>query len=137
MNPKQIWANLGVENIKRTTKFYKSLGFKLNGSPSDDLISFFFGPDNFVIHFFKKEQLETSLESKTTDLNYGNEVMFSLAIESKTEYDHCVEKIKKAGGKIIFDSNFDRKEFYDKNGFFVCVFTDPDGHKFNLLYNDK
>lgn len=137
MKTKQIWANLGVENIERTIKFYRSLGFELNGNPSDNLVSFFFGPDNFVIHFFKKEQLEVSLESKTADLNNGNEVMFSLAIESKVEYDNCVENIKKAGGKIVFDSNFDRKEFYDKNGFFVCVFTDPDGHKFNLLFNES
>ncbi|MBR9855491.1 MAG: glyoxalase/bleomycin resistance/extradiol dioxygenase family protein [Algicola sp.] len=137
MNPKQIWANLGVENIERTTKFYLSLGFQINGSPSNDLVSFFFGPDNFVIHFFKKEQLEVSLESKTADLSNGNEVMFSLAIESKAEYDSWVENIKRAGGKIVFDSNFDRKESYDINGFFVCVFADPDGHKFNLLYNDN
>ncbi|WP_067151448.1 VOC family protein [Pseudotamlana agarivorans] len=137
MKTKQIWANLGVENIEKTTEFYKSLGFQLNGSPSEDLVSFFFGSDNFVIHFFKKEKLEESLEGKTADLNQGNEVMFSMAAESKEEYNHWIAEINKAGGKILFDSNTDRKEFYDKNDFYVCVFTDPDGHKFNLLYNEN
>ncbi|MCF8716325.1 VOC family protein [Joostella atrarenae] len=134
---KKIWANLGVENIVRTKTFYQSLGFELNGNPSDDLVSFFFGADNFVIHFFKKEKLESSLEGKSADLNIGNEVMFSMAAESKDEYNRWVTQISKAGGSILFDSNVDRKEFYDENGFFVCVFVDPDGHKFNLLYNEN
>ncbi|WP_417444170.1 VOC family protein [Joostella sp.] len=137
MLTKKIWANLGVENIVRTKTFYQSLGFELNGNPSDDLVSFFFGADNFVIHFFKKEKLESSLEGKSADLNIGNEVMFSMAAESKDEYNRWVTQISKAGGSILFDSNVDRKEFYDENGFFVCVFVDPDGHKFNLLYNEN
>lgn len=137
MKTKQIWANLCVENIERTKNFYQSLGFQLNGSPSEDLVSFFFGPDDFVIHFFKKEKLESSLEGKSADLNNGNEVMFSMAAESKAEYNNWVTEINKTGGNILFDSNKDRKAFYDDNGFYVCVFTDPDGHKFNLLYNEK
>ena len=56
MKTKQIWANLGVESIEQTKVFYQALGFQLNGSPSNDLVSFFFGLDNFVIHFFKKEK---------------------------------------------------------------------------------
>jgi len=123
MKTKQIWANLGVENIERTKTFYQSLGFQLNGSPSDDLVSFFFGPDDFVIHFFKKEKLESSLEGKSADLKNGNEVMFSMRAESKEEYNHWVTEINKAGGEILFDSNKDRKAFYDDNGFYV--FTDP------------
>lgn len=137
MNTKQIWANLGVENIERTKFFYQSLGFQINGTPSEDMVGFFFGPDNFVIHFFKKEKLESSLEGKTADLSIANEVMFSLAADTKKEYDDWVDEIKQAGGEIVFDSNLDRKEFYDKNGFCVCVFTDPDGHKFNLLYSEN
>lgn len=137
MKTKQIWANLGIENIERTKTFYQSLGFQLNGNPSDDLVSFFFGPDNFVIHFFKKEKLESSLEGKSANLKNGNEVMFSMAAESKAEYNIWVTEINKAGGNILFDSNEDRKAFYDENGFYVCVFADPDGHKFNLLYNEN
>lgn len=134
MKVNQIWANLGVENIERTKSFYKSLGFQLNGEPSEDLVSFFFGPEDFVIHFFKKEKLEASLEGSCTDLSSGNEVLFSLAVETKGEYDQFVTDIKNAGGRILFDSNKNKKELYDKNGFIVCVFLDLDGHKFNLLY---
>lgn len=135
MKTKMIWANLGVESVERTQLFYQQLGFKLNGEPTEELVSFFFGDLNFVIHFFQKGRLKESLEGKLSDLRNGNEVMFSLLAETKTDYDKWVAQIKKAGGKIYFDSNQDRKKYYDENGFFVCVFADPDGHKFNLLYN--
>ena len=54
MKTKKIWANLGVENLERTTKFYSELGFKPNGA-SKELTSFFVGEDDFVIHFFLKD----------------------------------------------------------------------------------
>ena len=57
MKPKNIWANLGVKDIQRTKEFYQSLGFQLNGSPSSDLVSFYFGVDKFIIHFFEKKRL--------------------------------------------------------------------------------
>lgn len=89
MQPKKIWANLGVENIGRTQEFYQKLGFKLNGNPANDLVSFLFGDDEFVIHFFEKERLKTSLEGEISDLNQGNEIMFSMSAESKEEFDSC------------------------------------------------
>lgn len=137
MKPRNIWANLGVENIERTKEFYLSLGFKLNGSPAEDLVSFLFGDNDFVIHFFEEEKLKISLEGELSDLEQGNEIMFSLSVESKDEFDSWIDEIKQAGGTILFESNKDRKKFYDENGFYVCVFTDPDGHKFNLLYNEN
>lgn len=137
MKPKKIWANYGVENINRTQEFYLALGFKLNGSPTKDLVSFLFSDDEFVIHFFEKEKMKTSLEGELSDLRKGNEIMFTLSAESKNDFDVWIEEIKKAGGSIFFDSNIDRKEFYDENGYHVCVFADPDGHKFNLFYNEN
>lgn len=135
MNPKKIWANLAVADVERTKEFYLNLGFKLNGDPSKELVSFFFGEGDFIIHFFEKKRLKLSLEGEVADLSQGNEVMFSLSVESKAEFDQWIAEIKKSGGKVYFDSNNDRKKFYDENGFYVCVFADPDGHKFNLLYN--
>ena len=137
MKPKKIWANLGVEHISRTKNFYQSLGFRLNGNPADDLVSFLFGEDDFIIHFFQKERLKASMEGELSQLQHGNEIMFSLLAESTDEYDNWIVEIQNAGGTILFDSNKDRKPFYDENGYYVCVFADPDGHRFNLLYSEN
>ena len=45
MNTKKIWANLTVEALARTTKFYSELGFKSNGA-SEELTSFLVGEND-------------------------------------------------------------------------------------------
>jgi len=44
MKAKKMWANLAVEDLERTGKFYTKLGFEPNGPhTSNELVSFFFG----------------------------------------------------------------------------------------------
>ena len=125
METKQIWANLAVENLEQTTKFYTELGFKPNGN-SKELTSFIFGESNFVIHFFVKEQLEKFVP-KIANLTNGNEIMFSLSAKDKEEVDKWAEKVKKAGGKVFMEPTK-----YEQG--YTFGFSDPDGHKFNVLY---
>jgi len=55
MKPKMIWANLAVADLERTQKFYTELGFKPNNPhSSNELVSFFAGENEFIIHFFLK-----------------------------------------------------------------------------------
>lgn len=127
MNPKKIWSNLAVSDLDRTTKFYSELGFKSNGS-SNDLTSFFFGNDNFVMHFFLKEVLETNVKIKVGDSQSANEIIFTLSAESKSEVDDWAKEVEEAGGTIVSEP----EEF--GAGYYGFVFADPDGHKFNVFY---
>ena len=127
MNVKAIWANFTVEDLERTTKFYTELGFKSNGA-SKDLTSFFFGKNDFVIHFFLKDVLKSNIKGEVADLKYGNEIVFTLSADSKEEVDQWEQEVINAGGIIISPA----AEFGD--GYYGCVFTDPDGHKFNVFY---
>ena len=68
MKPEKIWANLAVNDIQRTRSFYLKLGFRLNGSPTKELVSFLVGDADFVIHFFEKERFKSSLEGEISDL---------------------------------------------------------------------
>ena len=116
---------MAVENLEQTTKFYTELGFKPNGN-SKELTSFIFGESNFVIHFFVKEQLEKFVP-KIANLTNGNEIMFSLSAKDKEEVDKWAEKVKKAGGKVFMEPTK-----YEQG--YTFGFSDPDGHKFNVLY---
>ena len=127
MKPEKIWANLTVEDLERTTKFYTQLGFKFNGS-SKDLTSFMFGENDFVIHFFLKDVLKSNVKGEVADLKNGNEIIFTLSAESKKEVDDWEKEVKDAGGTIISAA----EEF--GQGYYGFVFTDPDGHKFNVFY---
>jgi uncharacterized protein len=127
MNPKKIWSNLAVSDLQRTTKFYTELGFKSNGK-SKELTSFFVGEDDFVIHFFLKNILKTSMKGEITDSQNTNEVLFTLSAEGKDQVDNWAKEVEIAGGKIISNP----EEF--GNGYYGFVFADPDGHRFNVFY---
>ena len=123
----QIWANLGVADVERTKAFYTKLGFKKNvGHESEDLTSFIFGDEGFVIHFFKDEQLKKAMSGELSDLSKGNEVIFSISAETEEEVNDWAAKVSDAGG-VVFDPP---KAF---QGMYGCAFADPDGHKFNFL----
>lgn len=126
MKPNAIWANLTVDNLERTTKFYSELGFKQNGA-SKELTSFFFGANNFIIHFFLKEVLKSNVKGEIADLKNGNEIVFTLSAGSKEEVNSWEKEVVKAGGTIISPA----EEFGP--GYYGFVFADPDGHKFNVF----
>ena len=125
---RNIWANLAVKDLKRTSQFYTDLGLKANGDHNSELLtSFFFGDNNFVIHFFVEKQLQTALKGNLANLTQGNEIIFTLGAASRAEVDEWQVKVKAAGGKLISNA----EEFGE--GYYGFVFADPDGHKFNVF----
>ena len=128
MTPKMIWANMAVSDLERTTKFYTALGFKANGKPSDELTSFVFGEKEYVIHFFLKDILETNLKGTIADGSKANEVVFTLSAGSKEEVDDWAKEVAQAGGTLVA-----QPEAFGA-GYYGFIFTDPDGHRFNVFY---
>lgn len=126
MKTKKIWANFSVQNLERTTAFYQRLGFKHNGA-SAQLTSFFFGDDNFIIHFFLKDVLEPAMMGPIIDTNSGNEIIFTLSADTREEVDNWEKEIRAAGGTIVSQP----VEFGE--GYYGFVFADPDGHRFNVF----
>lgn len=124
---RNIWANFAVKDLKRTSQFYTALGFKANGDGNELLTSFFFGDNNFVIHFFVEKQLQTALKGNLADLSQGNEIIFTLGAASRAEVDEWETKVKAAGGQLVSNA----EEFGE--GYYGFVFADPDGHKFNVF----
>ncbi|MCE7043169.1 VOC family protein [Dyadobacter sp. CY312] len=127
MKTKKIWANLGVADLERTTRFYTEIGFKFNGT-AKDLTSFTIGDDNFVINFFLNAALKPALKGELADLQKGNEIIFTLGAQSKKEVDSWEQEISRAGGNII-----SRPEEFGE-GYYGFVFSDPDGHKYNVFF---
>ncbi|NML41039.1 glyoxalase [Chitinophaga sp. G-6-1-13] len=126
MKPKKIWANFSVQDLDRTTTFYKQLGFKHNGA-SEQLTSFFFSDDNFIIHFFLKDVLEPAMKGPIIDTKTGNEIIFTISASSRDEVDSWEKEIRQAGGTIVSPA-----ETFGE-GYYGFVFADPDGHKFNVF----
>lgn len=127
MKTKKIWANVAVEDLDRTTAFYKALGFKHNGADKN-LTSFFFGDDSFIIHFFLRDVLEPAMKGDMADLRAGNEIIFTLSADTREEVDAWQAEVEEAGGTLVSAA----EEFGE--GYYGFVFADPDGHRFNVFY---
>lgn len=130
MNTKKIWANFSVQDVSVTRKFYTQLGFKSNTPHNHPkLASFFFGDDNFVIHFFENNsQIDEYLSSNA---NNNSEVIFTLSAQTEQEVIEWSHKVKAAGGNIYIEPG------RDKTGYYGFAFADPDGHKFNVLLMEE
>ncbi|MFD1166822.1 VOC family protein [Sphingobacterium daejeonense] len=129
MKSSMIWANFSVKNADRSREFYNKLGLTPNGPNNDPkLASFKFGKDNFVIHFFQEESIKEFLPPWE---NSNNEIIFTLSAETKNEVEEWYKKVVDAGGIII------KEPIRDKEGYFGFVFSDPDGHRFNVLLMDN
>jgi predicted lactoylglutathione lyase len=129
MKAKMIWANFSVKDTKRTNQFYTQLGFTPSEQNNDELASFLFGDDDFVIHFF--EQGSKIDEYISHGANAASEIIFTLSADTEAEVNEFAEKVKKAGGNIF------REVHRDENDYYGFAFADPDGHKFNVLLMDK
>ncbi len=127
MITKQIWVNLGVEDVARSAEFYLALGIKPNGAATADLASFLFAENNLVIHFFRKPKLASAFGIHADQLSSGHEVMFSLSANSAEEVYEWMRLAESAGGSVF------REPSRDDDGFLYGGFADPDGHKFNVL----
>ncbi len=128
MNPKQIWGNLGVSDLERTSRFYTALGFKPSGPANQELVAFSFGEANFVICFFLKNVLGNNIKADMADTTKVNEVIFSISCTGKEEADKWAKEVEPAGGKLI-----SQPEGFGP-GYYGFIFADPDGHRFNVFY---
>ena len=127
MKTRMIWGNLVSNDLQKTIEFYTALGFKQNGKETEELVSFIFAENNFIVNFFTAKRFENALRGKLTDTTINNEIIFSLSADSREEVDLWLEKVKKAGGTI-----FSEPENFEKG--YTFGFADPDGHKFNFLF---
>lgn len=129
MKSKMIWANFSVADAKRTNQFYSELGFTPNKTNDTGLASFSFGDRNFVIHFFQQgSKIDDYLSPGEKE---SSEIIFTLSVETEEEVNTFAEKVRSAGGNIFQEVRRDEANYY---GF---AFTDPDGHKFNVILMDN
>lgn len=128
MKPSKIWANLVVDDVERTRKFYTQLGFRPNAGYSNELASFIVGENDFVVHFFAADGLHPAYRDEIAAPTSSNELMFTLSGESREEVNAWAEEVRSAGGTIFSAPQLLGGNFY---GF---AFSDPDGHKWNVFY---
>ncbi len=129
---KQLWINLPAKDVKKSTEFYTKIGFQLNPHhPNNEVAaSFFVGEQKVVLMIFDEPTFKSFTNTPLTDTKNSAEVLFSIDAESKEEVDELARKAAEAGGATTHQPTEQRGWMYG------CLFTDPDGHRWNVLYMD-
>ncbi|MEO8770243.1 MAG: VOC family protein [Ferruginibacter sp.] len=132
MMPKQFWLNLPVKNIEKSKAFFTSLGFKFNTQHGNgpNSVCLMIGEKDVVVMLFDEPTFKQCLGDTAWEISKSSEVLLSIDAESKGEVDEMVQKAIAAGGS----SNHVPSEM--KGWMYGCVFSDIDGHKWNVLYMD-
>ena len=129
---KQFWISLPVKNIGKSKEFFSKLGFSFNTQygNSANSASLLLGEKGVVVMLFDEPTFKGFTNNEITSTSQSTEVLLSIDAQSKDEVDEMVRKAIEAGGS----SN--HKPGPMTGWMYGCVFTDLDGHRWNILYMD-
>lgn len=128
---KEFWINLPVRDVKKTTEFFKTIGFSFNEEKSNETMACFtVGEKSLTILFFAEEVLKTYVPKEISDAKIASEMIISFDAESPNEVDEMARKVFEAGGTIYTEPAELHGWMYN------FAFTDLDGHCWNMLHMD-
>ena len=130
-NPNQLWFNLPVKDVAKSQAFYQAIGFILNEqfNNNEQSASFYVSTNNTVMMLFQEESFSSMIRSRK--VTYENEILFSISANSVVEVDQLALRVKASGGQLFSAP----KEI--QGWMYGCGFSDPDGHKWNVLFMDS
>jgi uncharacterized protein len=129
---KDFWVNLPVKDINKSKDFFTALGFSFNTQygNSDNSACLLIGEKKVVVMLFDEATFKGFTNAEIANTAQATEVLLSIGAESKEEVDEMAAKAVAAGGKS-------KHKPYEMHGWmYGCVFSDPDGHQWNVLYMD-
>lgn len=130
---KEFWISLPVKNINMSKAFFAKLGFPFNdkfGGNPENSACMLLGEKKVVVMLVEESVFKGFTGNEVADAGKVTEVLFSIDAESKEEVDAMANKAIEAGGKSNHTPGVMKGWMYG------CVFTDLDGHSWNVLHMD-
>lgn len=129
---KQFWINLPVKDVSRSKTFFSHLGFSFNTEQgnSPNSASLLLGEKGVVVMLFDEPTYKSFTNTEIANTAQATEVLLSIDAQSKEEVDEMAKKAVEAGGTST------HKPGEMQGWMYGCIFTDLDGHRWNVLYMD-
>ena len=126
---KSLWINLPVSNIANSKRFYSAIGFSFNEQQETaDSACMLVGDSNTVVMLFSTSTFEGFTQN--TIPASGTEVLLSIDVQSRDDLDAVTQRARAAGAEIFAEPSEVMGWMYGSG------FSDPDGHRWNLLFMD-
>lgn len=128
---KDLWINLPVKDVNKSKAFFSKLGFSFNQRySSSNSACLLVGEKQVPVMLFEEREFKGFTGKEISNTSQATEVLLSVGADSKEEVDELANKAIEAGGK----SNHKPSEV--AGWMYGCVFSDIDGHNWNVLYMD-
>jgi uncharacterized protein len=118
-------VTLGVSDLRRSRAFYEALGWKTGAGPEDDVV--FFQAGGLVVALWSRESLAE--DSAVEDTGGWGGITLAHNVSSPAEVDDVIAEAEAAGATI---GRRGAETFW---GGYSGVFTDPDGHPWEVAHN--
>ena len=123
----KIFVNLPVKDLKKSMKFFTSLGYTFNPQFTDETAACMVISDDIYAMLLTHAKFKEFTPKAICDATKSTEVMIALSCESRQHVDDLVRKALAAGGSAYAE----RKDY----GFmYQHGYQDPDGHIWELIY---
>jgi len=126
----QMYVNLPVKDLKKSTVFFEKLGFELNPKFSDDRASRVNLGENMYAMLLAEDFFQTFTTKPISDATKSTEVLVCLSCESRAKVDELVRKAVAAGGRSP-------REPQDHGFMYGHGFEDLDGHIWELMFMES
>jgi predicted lactoylglutathione lyase len=118
---------LGVGDLGRARAFYEALGWSTNADPGDDVV--FFQAGCMIVALWDRGQLAE--DSGVEDRGGWGGITLAHNVRSPAEVDAVVSRARSAGATLTREP---AETFW---GGYSGVFTDPEGHAWEIAHNPR
>ena len=126
---KQIFINLAVTDLQKSTDFYTALGFNNNPQFSDDSGKCMVWEENIFLMLLTHEKFKSFATKPIADTKSSVAALFSLSVSSVDEVNSMMAKGLSAGG-------IEPGEMRDYGFMQQRTIEDFDGHTWEIFYMD-
>lgn len=128
---KQVYINLPVSDLAKSTAFYEALGFTKNLTFSNDKASCMMWTDDIVVMLLTREFYKTFLQGKeVANTASTSGVLLALTLDSKEDVQKFADTAKQNGGDY-FQANNDG---VPEDMMFGYEVQDPDGNTWEPIW---
>ena len=124
-----IFVNLPVKDLGKSTEFFKKLGFSFNAQFTDETAACMIVSETAYVMLLTHPKFKAFAPNAICDATKSTEVLVAISCENRAKVDERVAKAVAAGGSI-----YNKPKDY---GFmYGHGFQDLDGHVWEVFYMD-
>lgn len=128
-NPRKLFVNLAVRDLKKSMGFFKELGFEFNAQFTDEKAACMIISEESYAMLLSEPFFKTFTKKEICDTRTQTEGIFALSCGSREEVDELMRIALASGGTRALDA-------VDHGFMYSCSFYDLDGHHWEVLWMD-